>query len=254
MKLAEVMKALERAGSEQTRKTYRRHGAQEPMFGVSYAALYALQKKIGSDQELAEALWQTGNHDARTLAMLVADGERMTKTVLERWRKDSESRFAVMAFAALAARSKPGLECARKWIDGKGEFEQAVGWGTFAGLANRRAVGDDELALLLPRLERGMHQLPNFARYMANNCLIAIGGRPALEPEAMRVAKAVGRVEVDHGDTECKTPVASEYIAKIAARAKAKGEGKAAGTAARTPARKASGATRGKKARPTAKN
>ena len=33
----EVMTALEKAGTAQARKIYARHGATEPMFGVSFA-------------------------------------------------------------------------------------------------------------------------------------------------------------------------------------------------------------------------
>src|SRR6185503_19234980 len=73
MGLAETMRALEKAGSAQTRKTYLRHGAQEPLFGVSFATLKTLVKKIGVDHELALELWDTGNSDARVLAMKIAD-------------------------------------------------------------------------------------------------------------------------------------------------------------------------------------
>ena len=56
MTLAETMTALEQAGSAQTRKTYARHGAPEPMFGVSFATLKTLVKRIKVDHELALAL------------------------------------------------------------------------------------------------------------------------------------------------------------------------------------------------------
>src|SRR5262245_40803377 len=71
MSLAEAMALLEKAGSAQTRKTYARHGAPEPMFGVSFAVLGALRKRIGVDHELARALWESGNFDARNLAVKV---------------------------------------------------------------------------------------------------------------------------------------------------------------------------------------
>ena len=45
MSLAEVMAALEKAGSAQTKKTYLRHGAKEPLFGVQFATLKDLWKK-----------------------------------------------------------------------------------------------------------------------------------------------------------------------------------------------------------------
>src|SRR6187200_2984176 len=72
MSLAEAMKTLEKAGSAQTRKTYARHGAQEPMFGVSFATMKTLVKRIGVDHTLALALWDTKNHDARMLAVKIA--------------------------------------------------------------------------------------------------------------------------------------------------------------------------------------
>ena len=47
MTLDEVMRALEKAGTAQAKKTYARHGAMEPMYGVSFATLKTLYKKIG---------------------------------------------------------------------------------------------------------------------------------------------------------------------------------------------------------------
>lgn len=71
MSFQDTMSALEKAGSAQTRKTYARHGASEPMFGVSFATLKILYKRIRVDQELAEALWNTGNFDAHNLALML---------------------------------------------------------------------------------------------------------------------------------------------------------------------------------------
>ena len=75
MNLTETMRALEAAGTAQNRKIYARHGVGGEMFGVSYADLGKLERKIRVDQELAEELWATGNHDARVLATKIADPE-----------------------------------------------------------------------------------------------------------------------------------------------------------------------------------
>ena len=74
----EIMKQLKAAGSEQTRKTYRRHGMTGDAFGVSYAALKALDKKVADDSELAEKLWASGNHDARVFACWIAEEDKLT--------------------------------------------------------------------------------------------------------------------------------------------------------------------------------
>src|SRR5436853_2601745 len=84
MSLTDVMRALEKAGAEKTRKTYVRHGATGPMFGVAFGTLGALQKRIRVDHQLALELWETGNVDARNLAMKIADPAVMKPSDLDR--------------------------------------------------------------------------------------------------------------------------------------------------------------------------
>jgi hypothetical protein len=68
-------------------------------------------------------------------------------------------------------------------------------------------------------IEREIHSQPNWVRYSMNSALIAIGLRDAtLEARALEAAAHIGKVEVDHGDTCCKTPDATAYIHKGAAR------------------------------------
>jgi 3-methyladenine DNA glycosylase AlkD len=78
VELQPVLKQLEGHGTAQNRKVYARHGAREPMFGVSYANLESMVKQFRTDHEPALALWDTGNHDARVLATMIADPARWT--------------------------------------------------------------------------------------------------------------------------------------------------------------------------------
>src|SRR3954462_601559 len=91
MTAPELLAELESLGSEQTRKTYRRHGAVDPMFGVSYAHLYKLVKKIKTNHPLARDLWASGNYDARILATMIADPKQMDSKEAETWVKDVDS-------------------------------------------------------------------------------------------------------------------------------------------------------------------
>jgi 3-methyladenine DNA glycosylase AlkD len=65
---ADLQDQLAAAGAEQYRQTYRRHGVLGDLYGVSYATLTALAKRIKTDHALANSLWESGNHDARVLA------------------------------------------------------------------------------------------------------------------------------------------------------------------------------------------
>src|SRR5579863_8795596 len=99
MDLAETMKLLEAAGSEQTRKTYRRHGVSGPQFGVSYATIKPLAKKIKTDHTLAAQLWDTGNHDARILATMIADPKAATAKQIDQWAKALDNYVLTDALA-----------------------------------------------------------------------------------------------------------------------------------------------------------
>ena len=82
-----VMKVLEKAGTEQNRKVYARHGGVGAMFGVSYAELGKLKKKIKQDHALALGLWESGVHDARILATKIADAEAMKASEIDAWAR-----------------------------------------------------------------------------------------------------------------------------------------------------------------------
>ena len=61
-----------------------------------------------------------------------------------------------------------------------------------------------------------------------NGTLIAIGSRSdELEAAAIDTATRIGVVEVDHGETGCKTPFAPEYILKTRERRRVKEAGAA---------------------------
>lgn len=223
--LSAAMRALEQAGSEQTRKTYARHGATGPMFGVSFATLKQLVKRIGVDHELALELWSTGNHDARTLAVKLADPARVTRAVLERWAKEFGAPGCLMYVAALAAESPHGPALARKWLTAKSERLRVTGWALAGQLAAADEAGDDAwFTELVARIEREIHAAPNGERDAMNRALIQLGGRSkALRRSAAAAARRMGTLEIDYGDTSCKAPDAASYLEKTWAHAAAKG-------------------------------
>lgn len=82
MTAPEIMSAIEAKGSEQTRKTYRRHGVTDELFGVSYADLDKLAREIRkqSTTDTAAELWQSGNHDAKVLATKILDPKKLSRS------------------------------------------------------------------------------------------------------------------------------------------------------------------------------
>lgn len=225
MSLDETMTALEKAGSAQTRKTYARHGATEPMFGVSFATLKSLYKRIGVNQKLAEALWSTGNYDARNLAVKIADPAGISSRELDRWAATSAGRMCGGYVAHLAAESPHGLTKAEKWLAASNENTCFAGWSLVGTLAMiDESTPDSWFVARLAQIEKMIHAAPNTHRAGMNQAVICIGCRNAsLRKAATAAAKRIGTVEVDHGDTDCKTPDAAAAIEKAWTHSKSKG-------------------------------
>jgi len=223
MTLDETMAALEAVGSEQTKKTHLRHGATEPLFGVKVADMKLIAKRTGIDHPLAKALYASGNYDACYLASHIVDDAKTTKTELNVWVKQCVSgMLSEYAVPWCAAESRFGVEVATAWIKSPKPHIAAAGWNTFAVLV--AITPDDDLdtaqlTALLSRVGSTIHDQPNRVRYCMNGFLIAVGSySKPLAIAAIRTAKAVGTVVIDHGDTACDTPNAVEAIRKTQAR------------------------------------
>lgn len=225
MSFEDVMDALEKAGSAQTRKTYMRHGATEPLFGVSFATLKTLSKRIKVDQELAEALWRTGNFDARNLAVKIADPASISSRELDRWAAAPAARMCGAYVGHLAAESPHARAKAEKWLTSSDDSTRFAGWSVVAAMAMiDETTPDSWFAERLGEIEKTIHAAPNAHRPMMNQAVVCIGCRSAgLRKAALAAAKRIGKVEVDYGDTDCKTPDITQAIEKAWAHSKSKG-------------------------------
>lgn len=212
----EGLAELESLGTEQNRKVYRRHGASDPLYGVSYANIEKLRKRIKLDHALALGLWASGNHDARVLATMIADPRQATDSLLESWSKDLGNYVITDAFVKYAGRTALARKKMEKWRKSNKEWIGSAGWQLLGFLAMEdKELADEFFEGYLEIIERDIHSGKNRVRHTMNMALVAIGIRNSkLEKKAIAAAQRIGKVEVDHGETGCKTPDAVEYIRK----------------------------------------
>lgn len=221
MNSGEVLATLEKLGKPQTAAIYRRHGSGDYVFGVLTSEIGKLQKKIKVNHALATELWKTGNAEARVLALQIADPRKLTRSDAERLIQDGPVRFVGAYLSALLARSPIAEETMRAWMTSPGEFHREMGYAILAVRLrdNPASVSDADAEKVLATIEKEIHRSPNWARYAMNGALISIGVfKPALRTKAIEAAKRIGKVEVDHGDTNCRTPDAVPYIEKASKR------------------------------------
>jgi len=208
MNLKQTMAALKKAGTAQNRKVYANHGVTGEQFGVSFAELKKLKTSIRTDHALAAGLWASGNHDARVLACMIADSEAFAARDLDAWCRDLDSYVLTDAFSSLVAKSPHRDRKFAAWKDRRGEWPAAAAWGVFCALAMHEDDRPDSFFMEhLKTIEAEIHERPNRVRHIMNQAVICIGIRnAALKRKAVAAARRIGRVEVDHGVTSCKTP------------------------------------------------
>lgn len=217
MTYAEVMRHLKSKGTAQNQKIYRRHGMTGEIYGVSFAELGALQKKIKRDHALALLLWQSGVADAQNLALMIADPAAMTEAQVDGMVRQMQGHCLADLLARFVIKTKFASTKQAAWIKSKDEWIGRTGWTLVAQAAMEENETDDAVfEKHLATIEAGIHKAKNFTRHGMYMALIAIGGRSAsLRKAAEAAAGRIGKVVVDHGETDCKTPEAVPYIARI---------------------------------------
>jgi 3-methyladenine DNA glycosylase AlkD len=219
--VSQVMSELKKKGSAQTRKIYARHGvADDNMFGVKVGDLKVIAKKIKGNQELALELYETGNSDAMYLAGMIADGSQMKTSQLNKWAKAAPWHYiSEYAVPGVVCENAKAPDLALKWMKAKKETVAACGWSTYSGFI--ATTEDDDLDLkeikgLLKQVEKEIGNAKGRVRYTMNGFVIAVGSYVApLLKDAKATAKKIGKIEVDMGETACKVPLATDYIAKV---------------------------------------
>jgi 3-methyladenine DNA glycosylase AlkD len=160
--------------------------------GVPMARMKAVAKRLGTDHELAAALWATGLYEARIVASLVDDPAAVTAEQMDAWCAafDNWAIVDTVCFN-LFDRAPAAWEKVDEWARNDEEFVKRAAFALLWSLANHDRRDDDApfahgLALVEEAAGDGRH-LVDKAVGMA---LRAIGKRRSgLRGEALAVAE-----------------------------------------------------------------
>jgi 3-methyladenine DNA glycosylase AlkD len=162
--------------------------------GISAPVLHALAKQIGKDHRLAQQLWTTGIHEARILAALIGESEKVTAAEMDRWARDFDSWDVVdTACCYLYAHAKPAWQKAVAWSGRREEFVKRASFSLIAYLSYKdKAAPDARFMRFLRVIEREARDERNFVRKAVNWALRNIGKRNVrLNREAIRAAERI---------------------------------------------------------------
>jgi 3-methyladenine DNA glycosylase AlkD len=172
----------------------------EHALGVSVPDIRAVAKRCGTGHRLALELWDSGIHEARILATLVADPEAFTAEEVEAWGRDLAS-WDVCDFAADAFGRWPGhARLIRAWARRPEGYVKRCAFSIIA----RRAVWakdapDREFLAYLPLIRRAATDERNEVKKGVSWALRQIGKRDvALHAAAIGEASALVDLESRH--------------------------------------------------------
>lgn len=191
-RLAAILAELVRNGSEANRTGMARYGVNvERAYGVKIPVLRAMAKRLGRDQDLAEALWATGRHEARILAGYIGEPHKLTRAGVDAWVADFDSWDLCDQVIDLFLPC-PFLDAAiRDYVANEREFVRRAGFTLIAARSVRdRKASDDVFLAYLPLIEAASMDPRNFVKKAVNWALRQIGKRSLrLHPQALATAE-----------------------------------------------------------------
>ena len=167
-------------------------------YGVSIPALRKIARETGKDHALALALWQSGIHEARILAGMIDEPEKVTEEQMESWAMDFDSwDVCDQVCSNLFDKTDFAYQKAHEWSGRKEEFVKRAGFVLMAALAvHDKRAGDEKLLEFLNIIKREAVDDRNFVKKAINWALRQIGKRNLnLNNAAIETAKKIQEID-----------------------------------------------------------
>jgi 3-methyladenine DNA glycosylase AlkD len=195
----EILEQLKRLANPEAVAGMARFGINsENTYGISIPELRRIAKETGRDHALAEALWETGVHEARLLACFVDDPKQVTEAQMERWVADFNSwDVCDQCCSSLFDKTPFAYQKAVEWSGREAEFTRRAGFTMMASLAvHEKKAEDARFEPFFPILVRESTDGRNFVKKAVNWALRQIGKRNRrLNRLAIETAEEIARID-----------------------------------------------------------
>ena len=191
--------------------------SKENTLGLSIPTLRAFAKRLGTNHALALALWKSGIHEAKILAAMVDDPEKVTEKQMDDWVGEFDSwDVCDQCCGSLFDKTPYAYDKAVEWSVRKEEFVKRAGYVMMAELAvHDKGAGDTKFLEFFDAMERGSTDSRNFVKKAVNWAVRQVGKRNLrLNKEAQKLAVRISRL-----DSSSAKWVASDALRELRSRA-----------------------------------
>ncbi|QEC53578.1 3-methyladenine DNA glycosylase AlkD [Anseongella ginsenosidimutans] len=219
MTVKEVLAQLKLLANKKMKAHNIKKGASDNQFGVKMGDIRALANKIKADHELGLALWQTGNIDARLLAMLIMKPKALSAADLDNMVKSIDFAQVADWFNSYILKEHPEKETFREeWMYSGNKWAARSGWSLTAGRMARDAEGVDP-GKILDRIESEMANVAPEVQWTMNTTLAQIGiNFPPHRKRAIGIGEKLGIYRDYPVSKGCTSPFAPVWINAIVSR------------------------------------
>ncbi|UCD38902.1 MAG: DNA alkylation repair protein [Fidelibacterota bacterium] len=196
--MEEILKRLKsKARPDQVAEMAKYGMTAEQRLGASIGDIMEIAKESGKDHQLAIDLWKTGIPEARVLAAMVDEPDKLTEDQMDDWVKDFNSWDVCDQVCGRLFDKHPRARVKiHSWSEREEEFVKRAAFALIACLAVHDKDADDESFVeLLPVIERGATDERNYVKKAVNWALRSIGKRnPNLNQAAIKAAEEIQRI------------------------------------------------------------
>lgn len=184
--------------------------------GIPIPILRKMAKESGRNQALAVALWDSGIHEARILASMIAEPQRTSAQLMDAWVNDFDSwDICDQVCGNLFEKTPYAYQKAMQWCQQEKEFVRRAGFVMMAELAVHDKKARNEAFLpFFPLIKQYASDERNFVKKAVNWALRQIGKRNShLRTLALECAN-----EIQCMDSKAAKWVASDALRELHAK------------------------------------
>ncbi|WP_116199848.1 DNA alkylation repair protein [Amycolatopsis circi] len=214
--LSGVLARLAELDDPKIRAVNENHGDDH---SVNLGKLRALAKELKAQPGLARELWQTGETNARLLALLVARPKQFDRDDLDvMLREARKPKVQDWLVAYLVKKSRYAEELRVAWLEDPDPVVASAGWALTVDRVAKKPAGLD-LPGLLDVIEAEMKTAPDRLQWAMNHCLAQIGiGNPDLRARAIEIGERLGVLKDYPTPPNCTSPYAPVWITEMVKR------------------------------------
>lgn len=214
--VAELLTELAELEDPKVRAVNEKHGDDH---GVNLGKLRAIAKRLKTQQELAQQLWQTGDTAARLLALLICRPKAFEADELDTMLRQARVPKVHDWLVNYVVKKSPQVEKLRlAWFADPDPVVASAGWALTSERVTKDSDGID-LTGLLDTIEAEMKDAPDRLQWAMNNCLAQIGiAHPQYRERAIDIGERLEVLKDYPTPPNCTSPFAPIWINEIVRR------------------------------------